>query len=350
MATINRRSLAGSLLATSAVLVASTAFAQDPIFRNGLQGPQPQETFARMIESSLARDPTGHAPIPGATESFTKPVDVYETLRRLNPNAGPGFFAEFPTPGQLRGMVAYIRTLRLRKLTATSRFFNTTVSRRGDVRRIIYDNIDTLHAGVEVLEDPRTGDAIFKRDCGNGLGQCVYIDFEVRHPTEFEVLWQRIVHAGDHCFAWRRVDQLFQHDSEEARWNRVEANVICGDCTFVQANRIINRRPAAQGVLPVHTGIYQIRLIRNERVQLCLKNRGGNRHDSSFTVDVSWQRGDYQRVGEEWHARVYYNSDELVADGVRLGNNPRSLVWYESTEEHRRIMRAAAAETVRPGE
>ena len=213
----------------------------------------------------------------------------------------------------------------------------------------MYDNIDTLHAGVEVLEDPQTGDAIFKRDCGNGLGQCVYIDFEVRDSREFEVLWGRVRHAGDHCFAWRRVDRLFQHDSEEARWNPVEANSICGDCTFVQATQIMGRQLAAEGTLPVEPGIYQIRLIRNERVILCLKNRGANDADSSFTVDVSWQRGDYQRAGEEWHARVYYDSLEMVSDGIPLSNGPRSLVWYAGSEEHLRIARTLSVQS-RPGE
>lgn len=348
MQKLTRRKLVSTLLAGTAV-IAAPAWAQDPIFRNGLQGRDPQETFALMILSSLARASNGSAPIPGATDTFAKPVDVYETLRRLNPNAGPGFTAEHPTPEQLLEMVAYIRTLRLRRLTATSRFYNTTVSRRGGVRHIVYDGVDTLRAGVEVLADPRTDDAIFKRDCGNGLGQCVYIDFEVRDPREFEVLWERIAHAGDHCFAWRRVDRLFQHDSEEARWNRVEANSICGDCTFVEANQIIGRRPAAEGTLPVEPGIYQIRLIRNERVLLCLKRRDSGGLASSFTVDVSWQRGDYQRVGEEWHAHVHYQSQELVDAGVALSNGPRTLVWYASTEGHLRQMQGLSVQA-RPGE
>lgn len=343
---INRRSMVSSMLAATATLVVSPALAQDPIFVNGLQGPRPQETFARMIETALARDPAGGSPIPGATESFTKPTDVYETLRRLNPNAGPGFRALLPTPEQLRGMVAYIRTLRLRRLTATSRFYNTTVSRRGGTRHIVYDNINTLRAGVEVLEDPLTGDAIFKRDCGNGLGQCVYIDFEVRRPEEFELIWERFEHASDHCFAWRRVNRLFQHDSEEAVWNKMVANEICSDCSFVEANRVIGRRPAANGSLPVEPGIYQIRLIRNELVALCLKNRDLNPEGSSFAVGISWQpRNDYQRVGEEWHARVYYDSNEQVADNVPLGNDvPRSLTWYASTAEHERTMRSLSTQ------
>lgn len=351
MQPLTRRTLLVSALLTGPVMGAAPAWAQDPIFRDGLQGRNPQETFARMLEVSLTRASDGSMPIPGATESFAKPVDVYETLRRLNPNAGPGFIAEHPTPRQLQEMVAYIRTLRLRRLTATSRFFNTTVSRRGGVRHIVYDGVDTLRAGVEVLADPQTDDAIFKRDCGNGLGQCVYIDFEIRDPREFEVLWERIVHAGDHCFGWRRVDRLFQHDSEEARWNRVVASQICdSDCNgFAEANQIIGRQPAAEGTLPVEPGIYQIRLIRNERVLLCLKYRNGNGVGSSFTVGVSWQRGDYQRVGEEWHARVYYQSRELIDDGVVLGNGSRSLVWYASTREHEQQMNAFAVQP-RPGE
>lgn len=349
MQQLTRRTLLVSALLAGSVMDAAPVWAQDPIFRDGLQGRNPQETFARMIEVSLARASDGTMPIPGATDTFAKPVDVYETLRRLNPNAGPGFTAERPTPRQLQEMVAYIRTLRLRRLTATSRFFNTTVSRRGGVRHIVYDGVDTLHAGVEVLADPRTNDAIFKRDCGNGLGQCVYIDFEIRNPREFEVLWERIRHAGDHCFGWRRVDRLFQHDSEEARWNRVQANSICGDCTFAEANQIIGRQSAAEGTLPVEPGIYQIRLIRNERVLLCLKRRDERGLASSFTVDVSWQRGDYQRVGEEWHARVHYESRELVDAGVPLGNGPRSLVWYASTREHEQQMQGLSVQ-VRPGE
>lgn len=348
MQQLTRRSLVSALLAGTAVC-ASPSWAQEPIFRDGLQGRNPQEVFARMIEASLARASDGTMPIPGATDTFAKPVDVYETLRRLNPNAGPGFTAEHPTPRQLQEMVAYIRTLRLRRLAATSRFFNTTVSRRGGVRHIVYDNINTLNTGIEVLADPQTDDAIFKRDCGNGLGQCVYIDFEVRDPRESMVLWERIVHAGDHCFAWRRVDEVFQHDSEEAHWNRVEANQICGNCTFAEANQIIGRQPAAEGTLPVEPGIYQIRLIRNERVLLCLKHRDENGVASSFTVGVSWQRGDYQRVGEEWHARVYYQSRELTDAGITLGNDARSMVWYASTPEEERLMNAMSVQA-RPGE
>lgn len=347
---INRRMLLASLLgAGAAAVIPGSAFGQLPIIQGGLKGPTPQIVFADMIEKSLARDPAGNAPIPGATESFVKPRDVYETLRRLNPNAGPGFYKERPSPEDLRIMVSYIRTLRLRKLRATSRFYNTTVSRRGGVRRIVYDGIDTLHAGTEVLFDPVTDDAIFKRDCGNGLGQCVYIDFEVRDGSEFAVIWERIRHAGDHCFAWRRVSRLYQHDSEEAHWNSVKASRICGDCTFDAPNRIIERRPAAEGTLPVSPGIFQIRLIRNERVLLCLKNNTGRGFGSSFTSDVSWQRGDYRRVGEEWHARVYYASSELRAEGIELGNGSRSMAWYASNREDERIMQGMSVQQ-RPGE
>ncbi|HEY0010631.1 MAG TPA: hypothetical protein VGB97_01805 [Candidatus Paceibacterota bacterium] len=338
MVILTRRTLLGSLFLSYAVFAADAASGQRvrPIIQGGLKGPHPEEAFAQMIEGSLAKDETGHATIPNARETFLRPVDVWETLRRLNPGAGPTFYAEQPTPLQLRMMVSFIRTTRLRELTHTSRFFNTTVTGSGANRRIIYDNISTLGAGIEVLEDPRTGDPIFKRDCGNGLGQCVYIDFEVREGDEFEVIWERFYHASDHCFRIRRVAETYQHDSKEASWTPIVPGKICGDCTFAWANEIIDKVPLAAGPIAVKPGKYQLRLIRGERVALCLKRRSPHPISgikSSYSVDISWRREDYHRVGEEWHARVHYDTRELQTDGIKLGNGPRSLVWYPASLE-----------------
>lgn len=373
---MSRRALLGSLLATYVVCNVDTALGQQPIFRNGLQGPTPQLFFAQNIERSLALDPSGRGRIPITTDSFATPLDVYETLRRLNPHAGPTFYDEHPTAEQLRMMVVYIRTLVLRRLTATSRFYNTTIGRRRDGSPyIIYDNTNTLRAGVEVLEDPHTRDAIFKRDCGNGLGQCVYIDFEVKDAAEFAVLWGRYVHASDHCFAWRRVSRPYENDTDEARWNRVDARRICGDCDLGAANQVLGRTPAAEGTLSVTPGHYQFRLIRREQVVLCLLHwqvpaglrsenrvvsstlvretcdarRAANSADQceprgSFDVDISWSRGDYERHGEEWHARVYYASDDLRRAGIPLGNGPKSLLWYASNDADEAAMHRFARE------
>jgi len=186
-------------------------------------------------------------------------------------------------------------------------------------------------------------EAIVPDVCNNLAGRripppdkdCVYHDLEIRE--EAMLIWARYDSAGDECFAYRSVDRVFQPDSPDDRWNTIEPGCIGRPCDLTQMNRAFGRQNVSQGQLHLQPGLYQVRLKRNQFMGYCEKPMGDSVLLSSFGVGVRWQQ-DYRQVGTEWHARIYYESSQMSAEGKEL-NGPGGLAFWASNVRDESLMR-----------
>lgn len=192
-----------------------------------------------------------------------------------------------------------------------------------------------------------TYEAIIPDVCNNLAGRrsrneldCVYHEVEIRHPEESALIWARYDSANDECFAYRKVDRLYQPDSSSVQWTPIEPGCIGRPCDLSQVNRALGRQHVSSGQLQLAPGRYQVRLRRNEFMVYCLKFMDGTTVLSSFASGVRWQQ-DYRLVGSQWHARVYYESAEVRADGREL-NAPGGLAFWASTAQDEALMRGLA--------
>lgn len=167
---------------------------------------------------------------------------------------------------------------------------------------------------------------------------CVYHDIEVRE--EAMLIWARYDSAGDECFAYRSVDRVYQPDSPDAQWIPIEPGCIGRPCDLTQVNRALGRQNVSQGQLQLEPGNYQVRVRRNEFMAYCEKVVNGTTVLSSFATGVRWQQ-DYRQIGSQWHARIYYESGQLQADGKEL-NAPGGLALWASNARDEALMRGLA--------
>jgi len=190
-------------------------------------------------------------------------------------------------------------------------------------------------------------EAIIPDVCNNLAGRripppdndCVYHDVEIRQ--EATLIWARYDSASDECFAYRSVDRVYQLDSPDARWNPIEPGCIGRPCDLTRMNRAFGRQNVSQGQLHLEPGLYQVRLRRNQFMGYCEKLLNGGVVLSSFGVGVRWQQ-DYRLVGSEWHARIYYESGQMRADGKEL-NAPGGLAFWASNAQDEALMRGQPA-------
>lgn len=198
----------------------------------------------------------------------------------------------------------------------------------------------------QVTVDGVQYEAIIPDVCNNLAGRrkpppvidCVYHDVEVRE--ESTLIWARYDTATDKCFAYRSVDRVFQPDSAGDRWNPIEPGCIGRPCDLTQVNQALGRQNVSQGELRLQPGRYQVRLQRNEFMIYCEKIVNGTSVLSSFATGVRWQQ-DYRQVGSQWHARIYYESNQLRADGKEL-NAPGGLALWASNVQDEALMRGLA--------
>lgn len=220
----------------------------------------------------------------------------------------------------------------------------------------IWRNVLVDFAGVQSVEGERWEIHCEGRDyvlvlpdvCNNWLSKvteretvCVIINVEIKNPDEDMLAWQRRHLATDDCWAVRRVDRLFQSGSSGPAWNPIQAGCIGRPCSFDAYNRTYGYRQASQGTIPIdRPGIYQIQVAPSEDVDLCLKLFDPTRPNdlgavtSSFTNGVRWEQ-DYSLIAGEHHARVYYESKDMEADGHRV-SGPKGLAFWASTAEAER--------------
>ncbi len=169
---------------------------------------------------------------------------------------------------------------------------------------------------------------------------CVYHDIEIRQREEIALIWARYDRPTDECFAYREVSQVYQPDSPDAEWTPIEPGCIGRPCDLTQVNRALGRQHVSQGQLRLEPGRYQVRLSPDEFMVYCLKFVDGSTVLSSFAAGVRWQQ-DFRLVGSEWHARVYYESDEAEAEGYEL-SGPRGLAFWASSREDEARMQGLA--------
>ena len=179
--------------------------------------------------------------------------------------------------------------------------------------------------------------------CNNWLGtvvgiDCVYITVEKRHASEQALNWQRTQRPDDVCWGYRFVDRLYQTDSPTAVWTKPPTGCL-GPCTFEDFNRAYGHTTKSNGSIELGEDVrfVQFRLARDEIPAFCLKVINGQQVWSSFTNGVRWQQ-DYQLIGSEWHARVFYDSSELKQAGHSF-NNPGGLALWAANERDEAIMR-----------
>lgn len=330
-------------LALALLIFGWAAQAQASQFKGYYYGAKSPGEIAALVETSLAKDSTGMTLLSEdncrTKGGCARPVDYMTSFAAHDPQGAPKSLAELP---------GYLRKLVIRHDFQGKYQMDRIVYGRGVHRADVNGMSRTFLKGEAAWVNPETGRPVLAENCANPVGvridlDCVYIDAEIRHPSEFSLVWARYEKPDDKCFAYRRVNRLFQADSPTAQWLNPPRGCIGRPCTLDAVNQVLGRRQVAQGQIPVRTGIYQIRLSRNEFVVLCLKSRTQSGVASSFSAGVSWQQ-DYQLVGREWHSRVYYLSDELRRDDLRLGNGPRSSVFYASTKSDELVMQGVSEE------
>ncbi|MDQ1299972.1 MAG: hypothetical protein QG636_640 [Patescibacteria group bacterium] len=305
-------------------------------------GAQSPTEIAVLVERSLATDPTGRTMLDAAKcrrdGSCAAPINYVESFRAHDPRGNV----------TLQNLGAYLRSLRI----------DCTISGRYQMDRIIFRSGTLGQTDVNGMSrsflrnecawvNPETGRPVLAQNCANPVGmevnlECVYENIEVRNPAESSVIWSRYNRENDPCFAYRRVSRLYEPDSPRAVWQEVPNGCVGRPCDFTAVNRSLGRQQVAQGEIQLDSpGFYQIRLSPDELLVLCLKLRvNGQVVGSSFASGTRWQQ-DYQRIGREWHARVYYESDEVVADGLTL-NGPRGLTFWASDREDEAVMNGLA--------
>jgi len=301
-------------------------------------GAQTPQELAGHVEEALARDSTGRTMLDAAKcrrdGSCAAPVNYLESLQAHDPHGG----------WTLENMASKMRSLRLDCDVDGVFQMDRIIWTSGSLGRTDVGGMSRAFLEGECAwVNPETGRPVLAEDCANPVGQridlnCVYVNFEVRNPEEYSVIWARYNRPDDQCFMYRRTNALFERDTPQTVWHQVPHGCIGYPCDLSQVNGVLGRQNVAQGQIPLRPGTYQIRLSPDELVVLCLKLRTTRGVTSSFASGVRWQQ-DYQIVHGNHHARVFYESNELREANLRF-SEPRGLVFWASNASDEAAMRA----------
>lgn len=305
-------------------------------------GAQTPTEIAVLVERSLAIDPTGRTMLDAAKcrrdGSCAAPINYVESFRAHDPRGNV----------TLENLGAYLRKLRIDCTVSGEYQMDRIILRSGTLGQTDVNGMSRAFLRNECAwVNPDTGRPVLAQNCANPVGLevglvCVYVNIESRNPAEFAVIWARYEEEDDPCFAYRRVSRLYEPDSPRALWHTVPNGCVGRPCDFTATNRALGRQQVAQGEIPLDSpGLYQIRLSPDELLALCVKLRDGTIIRSSFASGVRWEQ-DYRLIGGEHHARVYYESDEVDADGLTL-NGPRGLTFWASDRQAEARMHGLAA-------
>ena len=301
-------------------------------------GATDPQQLANLVERALRRDPTGRTMLDPAKcirdGSCAAPLNYVESFNAHDPEGG----------WTLENLVAKLRQLRLDcHVEGIYQMDRIALAARSSFGRSDINGMSRSFRPNECAwVNPETGRPVLAQHCTNPVGiridlDCVYHDIEVRDASEYALIWARYDRETDRCFAYRWVDQLYQADSSRAVWLNMPRGCIGRPCDLSADNAILGREQMTQGQIPVRRGRLQVRVDRNAFLVYCLKRRTQFGVASSFAVGVRWQM-DYRFVNRAWHARVYYNTNDMLADGRRL-NGPDGIALYASTREMEEAMR-----------
>ncbi len=344
MRAINRHLRAWLLGVTTVLMIATQTFAATglPVMQRGLEGPNANLVFADKIDAAVAKDSSGNAPIQGGTGGFYTPLHVWKTLATLHPELG--FTKANPGKADFAAMTLYIRTLELVKLPETARYINTRLVNTGGKMSLDLNYEVELKKGTEVYADRNTGVAIFKRNCANGLKaleDCVYVDFEVKVPTENRAHYAVYDGDGGTCFAFRKVSKFAEADWPNAKWE-TPTDKVCGvgNCDFDGPSKVVGKLPNRKGSITVTPGHYQFRISRGHRLSICLGTTD-EENPSSFAAITRWDQ-DYVFINGAWHARIYYVGSDIPTTIKEMG--PKWLFfWAENKQAQDRLYALMAA-------
>lgn len=320
------------------------AFASSPAAANGARATPSRYTgyyydapnpgvIADLWEKSIAKDPSGKTMLDAAKckkdGSCGAPLNYLQSFQAHDPY---GNWTLENGPQKLRQLVKDCTiqgTLQMDRIErATGRTDINGMSR-------ILNKANGECAWV----NPETRMPVLAEHCANPIGvrvdlNCVYVDVNVVEPNEFAFIWARYVRPTDRCFSVRRTSRLFEPDSPSAAWVTVTPGCLGIPCNMANDTAFFKEEDVAHGQIRIdQPGTYQFRLEPGEKLLLCLKLRGENGIvSSSFGNRVRWQMDYLKRVGREQHARVYYQTNEMKAEG-RTFDGPGGLAFYASTRE-----------------
>lgn len=318
--------IALALLTFGWALAGSASASQYKGYYYGAQSPT---EIAVLVERSLATDPTGRTMLDAAKcrrdGSCAAPINYVESFRAHDPRGNV----------TLENLGAYLRSLRIDCTVSGEYQMDRIIFRSGTLGQTDVNGMSRAFLRNECAwVNPDTGRPVLAQNCANPVGmevslECVYVNIETRNPAEASVIWARYNREDDPCFAYRRVSRLYEPDSPRAVWHNVPNGCVGRPCDFTAVNRSLGRQQVAQGEIQLDSpGIYQVRLSPDELLVLCLKLTNGSVITSSFASGVRWQQ-DYRLIRGEHHARVYYESDEVIADQLTL-SGPKGLTFWAS--------------------
>lgn len=341
---MNKLSLAATLALSTMWAVPALAAAPRQSAYTGFYYDAPNPGFiAELIEASLKKDASGNSKLDAVKckkdGSCATPNNYLVSFQAHDPHGG----------WTLENLAAKLRTL-VKNCDLPGVYQMDRISRvtgRTDVNGMSR----TLDAknGECAWVNPETGLPVLAQKCANPVGiridlDCVYIDFEVKDRREYSVIWARYRKPTDKCFAYRKTKELFERDTPQAPWLPVKPGCLGKPCDLSADNRYLGENDVAHGQIPLdQTGAWQIRLSPEELLLLCLKYKHEDGSvTSSFGNRTRWKM-DYRFVNGAWHARVYYETDELKRDGKTL-NGPGGLAFYASDAETEAQMQGITAQ------
>lgn len=335
---------AALLVFGGAAVVATEAHAQERVRYTGyFYGLENPSELADLIEANLRAHPDGRTMLNAAKCSLdgscAAPINYLESFQAKDPHGG----------WTLENMAQKLRELRLDCDMEGIFQMDRLLVRPGTLLGITDLNgmSRSFYQGECAWVNPITGRPVLAENCTNPVGQrldlnCVYVDFEVRNQGERSVIWQRRVRENDECFAYRRTSALFEADSPSAQWQEVPYGCVGRPCDFTRVNRALGGPHVAQGEIPLEgPGTYQIRLSPEEYLALCLKLYGPEGLSSSFAVGVRWDQDYLTRVGDERHARVFYETGEVRLQNISF-NQPGGLAFWATTREDEAAIHASS--------
>lgn len=325
-----------------AAATATEATAQERVrytgYYYGLEHPR---ELADLIEANLRQHPDGRTMLDAsrcrANGSCAAPINYLESFQQKDPHG----------EWTLENMAEKIRGLRLNcDLEGIYQMDRIRVRPGASLGETDLNGMSRSFEAEECAwVNPDTGAAVLAENCTNPVGVrvdlvCVYVNVEVRDPNEFALIWQRRVRADDPCFAYRRVTRLFEPDTPSAQWRQVPRGCIGRPCDFTAVNEALGGPHVAQGQIPLDSpGMYQVRLSPDELPVFCVKYRlSSGEIQSSFAVGVRWSEDYLTRVGDQRHARIFYNSGELRTQRIGF-NQAGGLAFWASTREDEAAIR-----------
>lgn len=331
---------------TRIILILALLFGAVPVqaagpYKGFYYGAENPAEIADLVERSLARDPSGRTLI-SAENCRTRggcaaPINYLESFQTHDPHGG----------WTLENLAEKLRTLVIKH----------DVKGKYQMDRIVYGGSGspgrtdvsgmsrTFARGEAAWVNPETGRPVLAENCANPVGQridivCVYVNFEVRNPSEYAVAWERVRRQDDPCFAFRKTTALYQADTPTTVWQTVRPGCIGKPCDFGPFNRLYGYTAASQGTVELQgPGTYQFRLSPDEVLALCVKTTD-SRSPSSFTAGAIWQQDYARQIDGAMHARIFYDTNDMGRAGLTLGQPKARMFWASDAAAEAAIYRS----------